>query len=111
MNPYIQLEKIAKSFGDRTLYEDISFTIAEGDRTSLIAPNGAGKTTLLNIIAGVETPDSGVVTFKNDITAGFLPQEPNIDSALSIMEAIYHSDNPIARAAKNYEEALLSGNV
>lgn len=111
MNPFIQLEKIAKSFGDRVLYENISFTIAEGDRTSLIAPNGAGKTTLLNIIAGVETPDSGVVTFKNDITVGFLAQEPNIDSRLSVMEAIYHSDNAIARAAKEYEEALLSGNT
>lgn len=111
MNPFIQLEKIAKSFGDRVLYENISFTIAEGDRTSLIAPNGAGKTTLLNIIAGVETPDSGVVTFKNDITVGFLAQEPNIDSRLSVMEAIYHSDNTIARAAKEYEEALLSGNT
>lgn len=111
MNPYIQLEKIAKSFGDRVLYENISFTIAEGDRTSLIAPNGAGKTTLLNIIAGVETPDRGVVTFKNDITVGFLSQEPNIDSQLSVMEAIYHSDNAIARAAKEYEEALIGGNT
>lgn len=111
MIPYIQLEKIAKSFGDRRLYEDISFTIAEGDRTSLIAPNGAGKTTLLNIIAGIETPDSGVVTFKSDITVGFLTQEPSIDTRLSVMEAIYHSDNVVARAAKGYEEALLGGSV
>lgn len=111
MIPYIQLEKISKSFGDRKLYDDISFTIAEGDRTSLIAPNGAGKTTLLNIIAGVETPDSGSVIFKNDINVGFLSQEPNIDGRLSVMEAIYHSDNDIARASKRYEEALLSGDA
>lgn len=111
MVPYIQLEKISKSFGDRKLYEDISFTIAEGDRTSLIAPNGAGKTTLLNIIAGIETPDSGAVTFKSDITVGFLTQEPNIDAHLTVMEAIYHSDNAVARAAKQYEEALVSGDV
>lgn len=110
MIPYIQLEKIAKSFGDRRLYENISFTIAEGDRMSLIAPNGAGKTTLLNIIAGEETPDQGSITFKNDISVGFLPQEPKIDGSLSVMAAIYHSDNDVARAAKGYEEALVSGN-
>lgn len=111
MTPYIQLEKIAKSFGDRVLYNDISFTIAEGDRTSLIAPNGAGKTTLLNIIAGVESPDSGEVTFKTGITVGFLSQEPNIDLSMSVMEAIYHSDNEMAKSAKRYEESLLSGDV
>ena len=109
MIPYIQLEGIAKSFGDRLLYKDISFTIGEGDRTSLIAPNGAGKTTLLNIMAGFETPDAGTVTFKSDITVGFLSQEPQIDKNLSVMEAIYHSDSDVARAVKAYEDAIASG--
>lgn len=111
MVPYIQLEGISKSFGDRTLYEGISFTIAEGDRTSLIAPNGAGKTTLINIMAGIETPDTGEVTFKSDITVGFLPQEPTIDKGLTVLEAVYHSDTDVARAVKSYETEMLNGNV
>lgn len=111
MIPYIQLEGISKSFGDRVLYEGISFTIAQGDRTSLIAPNGAGKTTLINIMAGVETPDSGNVTFKSDITVGFLPQEPSIDRDLTVLEALYHSDSDVARAVKCYEIEMLNGNI
>lgn len=111
MIPYIQLEKIGKSFGDRVLYEDISFTIAEGDRTSLIAPNGAGKTTLLNIISGIETADSGEVILKNGITIGFLSQEPKIDKSLSVMDAIYHSDTNVARSVKAYQAALLDGDA
>lgn len=111
MIPLIQLENIAKSFGDRKLYENISFAICEGDRISLIAPNGAGKTTLLRIISGEESADTGRVTFKNDIKVGFLSQEPNIDKDLTLLEAIFASDTPQAKVVREYEEALINNDI
>lgn len=111
MIPLIQLENISKSFGDRCLYEGISFAIGEGNRISLIAPNGAGKTTLLRIISGAESADTGKVTFKNDIRVGFLTQEPDIDPSLTLLEALFASDSPTARVVRDYESALLANDT
>lgn len=107
MTPYIQLENISKWFGDFLLYEGLNLTVGAGQRIALIAKNGAGKTTLLNIIAGRDTPDSGQITFQNDITFGYLAQEPQINQSLTVMEAIYHSDNQIANITRQYEHAIL----
>lgn len=110
MNPYIQLENIGKSFGDLTLYSNISLTIAQGDRSALIAKNGAGKTTLLNIISGKESPSQGRVTFTKGITYGILEQDPIFDGKLSVLEAVFNSSSPISQSVKNYEQAILSNN-
>lgn len=107
----IQIENITKSFGERLLYEDISLAIAEGSRIALIAKNGEGKTTLLNIIARKDTPDSGSVVYRNDISVGYLMQEPEIDGALSVMDAIYnHSESHVTAIVREYEDALSSNN-
>ncbi|MCQ2225660.1 MAG: ABC-F family ATP-binding cassette domain-containing protein [Paludibacteraceae bacterium] len=76
---YLQVENLAKSFGDNFLFKNISFGLFEGQRVALIAKNGAGKSTLLNIIAGNESYDAGKVTFRSDLNVGFLPQDPRLD--------------------------------
>lgn len=107
MIPYIQLEGIGKWYGDFLLYEGLNLTVARGQRIALVAPNGAGKTTLLNLIAGTDAPDEGTVTFRKDVSRGFLRQEPELDSAQTLLEAVYHSDAPVAAATRRYEKALL----
>ena len=106
-NPVIQLEQIAKSFGNLVLYEGLSLTVTDDQRAALIAPNGAGKTTLLNIIAGKESPDSGTVTFQSGLQVGFLEQEPSLPATATVLEALYHTGTELAQTVKAYESALL----
>ena len=73
----IQVEQLSKSYGDRLLFQDVSFSIAEGEKCGLIAANGTGKTTLLRIITGEETPDSGTITTRKDLRIAYLPQRPH----------------------------------
>ena len=85
--PYLQVENLTKSFGDKVLFESISFGVAEGQRVALIARNGAGKTTLLNIIAGEEDYEAGSVTFRKDLKVGYLRQQPSFSNGLTVMQA------------------------
>ena len=71
----IQLEGIGKGYGGRTLFRDVSWRIGSGERIGLVGPNGVGKTTLCRLIAGIETPDAGVVSRARAATVGYLPQE------------------------------------
>ena len=82
----LQIDNLAKSFGDRMLFNDVTLGISQGDKIGLIAPNGSGKTTFLRILAGEEDYDEGKIVFRNDIRVGFLQQNPEIDGDLSIME-------------------------
>lgn len=108
MTPYIQLENIEKSFGDLTLYTNLNLTLAQGDRSAIIAKNGAGKTTLLNIISGKESPTEGRVTFTKDITYGILEQDPIFDNELNTLETIFHSSSPLSLCVKAFQQAILS---
>ncbi len=110
MTSYLQIENLTKSYGDRLLFADVTFGVNQGDKIGLIAKNGTGKTTLLRIIAGEESPDSGNVTFHNGLRVGFIPQKPNIDESLSVIEACLNSDFPACRAIAAYESAVASGN-
>ena len=74
--PYLLVEHLTKSVGDKMLFEDISFALNEGDHVALIARNGAGKSTLLDIIAGKTDYESGRITFRNGLKTGYLPQQP-----------------------------------
>ncbi len=104
--PFIQLESVGKSFGDRTLYENLNLTVNEGERVALIAPNGAGKTTLLEIIAGKISPDRGTVTFRSELTIGYLPQNPELNGEDSVLDAVYRGESGTARLIREYESAL-----
>ena len=81
---YLSAENLSKSFGDQMLFEDITFGLARGEKTAIIARNGTGKTTLLRILAGMESSDTGAFTFRNGIKFAFLEQSPELDQSLTI---------------------------
>lgn len=103
---YLQVENLTKSFGDRLLFEDISFGIDQGQRVAIVARNGTGKTTLLNILTGKESHDSGTVTFKRDLRVGFLPQDPEFREGMTVLEACFASESDTVQAIANYERLL-----
>ncbi len=105
----IQAIDLSKSYGEQSLFTGLTFTVPLRSRIALIARNGTGKSTLMDILAGVDTPDSGEVVRRNDITVGYLPQTPAIDPSLSVMEAACRHDATKARIVCRYEEALASG--
>src|SRR5690554_624996 len=90
----------------RVLFENISFGINEGQKIGFVAKNGTGKTSLLNIIAGLDVADTGNVSYRRGLKVAYLPQEPNLDPALSVEQAIFSADNPILKIIEAYEKAL-----
>ena len=112
MASYLQVENISKSYGDRTLFSNISFNINEGDKIALVAPNGTGKSSLLKILAGVETSDrGGEVKFMKDIKVAFLDQESDFDPKRTIFDEVYARMGDLSPALKEYEHAVESGDV
>jgi len=109
MISYLQVENLAKSFGDLVLFRNLKFGVGEGQRVAIVAKNGAGKTTLLNIIAGRDTADEGEVTFRRDLRIGFLEQLDSFSSELTVLQAVFASDNPAARVVSEYENAVFHG--
>ncbi len=103
---HMQVESLTKSFGERILFENITFGISEGQRIGLIAANGTGKTTLLNIIAGRMDYDSGDVVFRRDVTVGYLEQDPQFPAGLTVLEACFHGQNEVVQTIAQYEQAL-----
>jgi len=103
---YLSVENISKSFGMRVLFENISFGINEGQKIGFVAKNGTGKTSLLNIVAGLDAPDSGNVSYRKGLKVAYLPQEPNLDPKLTVEQAIFSADNPILKIIEAYEKAL-----
>lgn len=103
---YLTVEHLTKSFGEKLLFEDITFGIEKGQKTALIARNGMGKSTLLNIIAGIDIPDSGQVVVRNDISVSYLPQMERFEEHFSVMDVIFEAQTPIVQAVKEYETCL-----
>ncbi len=106
MTPYLQVEKLTKSFGDLVLFQQISFGIAEGQRIGLIAKNGSGKTTLLNILSGKEGYDEGKITFRRDLRVGYLEQSPVYPGELTVLEACFYHGTPVVQLIKEYERCM-----
>jgi len=84
---YLQVEGLTKSFGDKLLFENISFGVSEGQRVALVARNGYGKTTLLNILTGEQDYDAGTVTYRRDLRVGYLPQRPSFPEHMTVLDA------------------------
>ena len=103
---YLSVENISKSFGERTLFENISFGINKDQKIAFVAKNGTGKTSILKIITGEDTPDTGQVVIRKEIKMAFLSQEPNLDPELTIEESIFASDNDTLKVIEQYEKAL-----
>ena len=108
---YFQAENISKSFGDKVLYDGLSFSITQGDKIALIAGNGAGKTTLMNIIAGIEPSDSGVCTYKNELRIAYLRQEPVFEPGTTVSEALLHSGSEINSLIAEYHDFMNDGQI
>ena len=95
MTPYLDIQHLTKSFGAQVLFDDISFSIAEGQKVGLIAKNGTGKSTLLEVIEGREGYDNGSIIFHNDIRLSYLEQTPKFDPKESVLDACFnHKGNP-----------------
>ncbi len=110
MASYLQVENISKSYGDRTLFSNISFNINEGDKIALVAPNGTGKSSLMKILAGVESSDrGGDVKFMKDIRVAFLDQNFDFNPRNTIFEEVFTRMGAVAPEIREYEEALVSG--
>ena len=110
MASYLQVDNISKSYGDRTLFENISFNINEGDKIALVAPNGTGKSSLLKILAGIEHSDrGGGVKFMKDIRVAFLDQDMTFDPARTIFDEVYSRMGDLAPEIREYESAVASG--
>lgn len=111
MISYLQIENLTKSYGDRMLFDSVTFGVNQGDKIGIIAKNGTGKSTLLNIISGREAPDSGTVTFRNGLRVGIVDQNPELDESLPVIEACLDTDRPVSRAIADYESAITDGDT
>ena len=106
MVSFLQVDSLSKRFGEHLLFENITFSIAQNQKVALIAKNGMGKSTLLRIIANKETPDTGTVIFRNDITIGILDQDPELNPENYVFEEVFNTENPTLKLIKAYEQAV-----
>ena len=106
MPTYLQVENLSRSYGEKILFEEISFVINQQQKVALIAKNGTGKTTLLNIIAGLEPSDGGTVTLFNDISIQYLKQDPELNITNTVFGEVYSTSNEILKAILDYEHVI-----
>ncbi|MCF8294533.1 MAG: ABC-F family ATP-binding cassette domain-containing protein [Bacteroidales bacterium] len=107
---FLQAESITKTYGDLILFENINISIDKDQKIALIAKNGAGKTSMLNILAGLDLPDSGLISKRNNLQIGYLQQDPDFDPESTILEQVLSSDSEFSTAVRNYEIALVNEN-
>ena len=104
--PFLDVQNVSKSFGERTLFRNISFSIAEGQHVGLIAQNGTGKTTLLSMLTGKESMDSGSIIFRNDIKVGYLRQDPYFEEGTTVTQACFTDNNPTTESQLKAKQIL-----
>ena len=107
MASFLQVENISKSYGDKTLFRNISFNINEGDKIALIAPNGTGKSSLLKILAGMDSSDrGGEVKFMKDIKVAFLDQNVDFNPQNTLFDEVYSRLGQTYDVIRAYEQAI-----
>lgn len=104
----LTIEHLSKSYGEKPLFQDLSFSVTEGQRIGVIGINGTGKSTLLKIIAGVEQADAGEITHTRGYTISYLSQQPQFDESLTVLEQVFYGDTPLIRLLREYETVLLA---
>ncbi len=105
---YLSVENLSKAFGERKLFSNISFGIAQGQKIALVGINGAGKSTLMKIIMGLEIPDSGQVALNQSVKIAYVHQNPVFESNLSIYQTIFEQSNSeILQVIEAYHKAML----
>jgi len=102
----LSVEKVAKRYGPRQLFKDISFGLEKGQKTAIVARNGTGKSTLLKCIAGIETLDEGIITFNKGLRTGYLDQSVHMTATHSLVDEMLDQDDPITNAVRAYEHAV-----
>ena len=107
---YLSVENISKSYGERILFEDISFGINKDQKVAFVAKNGSGKTSILNIINGLDVPDTGQVVCRKGISLAYLAQKDALNPNLTIEETIFATDNTVLSIVNQYEKALKNPN-
>jgi ATP-binding cassette subfamily F protein uup len=103
---YLSVENISKAFGEVELFSNISFGINKDQKIAFIAKNGTGKTSMLNIIAGIDSPDTGQVISRKGLKIEYLSQEDTLDDNLTVEQTIFNSDNATLKVIEEYENAL-----
>ncbi|MFS0863287.1 ABC-F family ATP-binding cassette domain-containing protein [Fredinandcohnia sp. 179-A 10B2 NHS] len=103
----LTVEGLAKSYAEKTLFENISFSITDNERIGIIGVNGTGKSTLLKIIAGIEETDGGEITHSKGYTISYLPQQPEFEKGNTVLDQVFQGNSPLLRLLKEYEAALL----
>ncbi len=106
MSTILQVDNLARSYGEKNLFENISFVLSQSQKVALIARNGAGKTSLLNIIAGLEPCDAGTVTHFCRDSFGYLKQDPDLDISKTVFEEVWSHTNEIQHTILQYEKAI-----
>jgi len=106
MPSLLQVENLSRSYGEKVLFENISFVINQHQKVALIARNGTGKSSLFNIIAGLEPSDGGVVRFFNDVSVGYLKQDPELNLSNTVFDEAYSSSNEIHKTIRDYERVI-----
>jgi ATP-binding cassette subfamily F protein uup len=107
---FLSVEELTKSYGDKLLFEKITFGIEMGQKAAIVAKNGSGKTTLLRCIMGIESADSGKIIFRNDIQIAYLEQSDNLDPNKTVFDEILSGNDPKLAAVKAYSIALAKNN-
>ena len=105
---YLSVENVSKRYGERLLFEHVTFGILKGQKVALVAKNGTGKSTLFRVIMGDESPDTGSVAFNKGIRVSFLTQEHGLEESWNILDNLFTGDGPVPTAIREYEEALLA---
>jgi ABC transport system ATP-binding/permease protein len=100
----VSVENLTKSFGEKLLFENISFGIEAGQKVALISRNGAGKSSLIRILTGEDTPDSGQVTIRNDVVISYLPQNPGMEEHITILDYLFDADDELTKVVRQYEQ-------
>ncbi|MBQ9293861.1 MAG: ABC-F family ATP-binding cassette domain-containing protein [Bacteroidaceae bacterium] len=108
MVSYLQVQNLTRRVGDKTLFENLCFSIGEGQKVGLIAKNGTGKSTLLNILGGKDQADEGQVVFHNDLRIGYLEQTPDYPLDMTVIEACFWHGNETTNLIREYESCMAS---
>ncbi|MCH7321400.1 ABC-F family ATP-binding cassette domain-containing protein [Solibacillus sp. MA9] len=103
---HLIVSNLTKTVGDKTLFQNIEFTIYEGERAGLIGINGTGKSTLLSILAGIQDADAIELDHPNKYRIAYLEQDPQFEANVTVLQAVFSGDSPILQLNRQYEDIV-----
>lgn len=102
----LSVENVSKRYGEKVLFEGVSFGVNQGNRVAFVARNGTGKSSLLQILAGKDSGDGGEVVWRKGLRIGYLAQDPNFDGESTILDTLFQTDTPLVNAIRKYELSI-----